>query len=140
MLALSLELNQTAYTAQDEVKAKVTLTNTGSTPERVNGRLALNSPEAPDEFCEIKILIADSSGTELPFSARVNIGEPQDKHFQELAPGATVTRDYNLRNVFDLDTPGRYSVRAVYQNQSDPSTGKAWKGEVVSGILAFGVS
>ena len=139
MLELTLELDKITYSSQDDIKTKVILKNSGDKPLLVNGRLALNSPDAPDEFREVSLLITNNIGDELPFSARVNIGEPKDKDFKELVSHQSIEREYSLRSVFELSKASKYSARAVYQNQADPSVGAAWKGEVTSNTVSFTV-
>ncbi len=105
-----------------------------------NRRLALNYSDALPEECEVKFLIHDSAGVELPFTSRVNIGHPEDRHFAELGPGQQLEREYPLGRTYPLTAPGRYTVQALYQNATDPSTGPAWKGELRSNSVAFEVT
>jgi len=137
MLDLTLTLNQKTYTARDEIQAEVHLTNADSRPVLANMRLALNSVDMPDIFREVNLVIKDSAGNEPTWILRIRIDEPADKDFMELAPRQSVQRSYPLRRFFAFNRAGQYSMQAVYANQSDPSTGTAWKGTAESNTVTF---
>ena len=140
MIELTLTLDQTTYPAPAQPRATIRLTNTGAAAMIVNKRFALNYSDAAAYECEIKLMIHNSAGDELPFAARVNIGDPADRHFAELAPGQSIAREYPLERTYDVSAPGRYTIYALYQNQTDPSIGPAWKGELTSNTVTFEVA
>ena len=140
MIELTLTLDQTTYPAPAQPRATIRLKNTGDAAQIVNKRFALNYSDAASYECEVKLFIRNSAGDELPFAARVNIGDPADRHFAELGPGQSLAREYALERTYDVSAPGRYTIQALYQNQTDPSIGPAWKGELLSNTLAFEVA
>lgn len=140
MLELTLSLNKTNYTQAEPIQATLQLKNSGSGPVVVNGRLALNSANAPEEFFEVNFLITTQSGNEVRFGSFVNIGEPEDRHFKTLEVGQSLTEGYQLQRLYQLREPSTYSVKAIYQNSSDPSNGPAWKGRVESGEVKLVVN
>jgi hypothetical protein len=140
MIVLTLTLDQTNYRAPAEPRATIQLKNTGDAALIVNKRFALNYGDAAGYECEIKLFIRNSSGDELPFTSRVNIGDPADRHFAELAPGQSLEREFDVARTYDVSSPGSYTIQALYQNGTDPSTGPAWKGELMSNTLAFEVA
>ena len=140
MIELTLVLDQTAFQAPAHPRATIRLTNSGAAAEIVNKRFALNYSDAAPYECEVKLMIRNSAGDELPFAARVNIGDPADRHFAELGPGQSLAREYALERTYDVSAPGRYTIQALYQNQTDPSIGPAWKGELTSNTITFEVA
>jgi hypothetical protein len=124
MLKLALQLETLS-------QVKLSLVNDGQEPLLVNGRLAINAPYSPEPFREIGFVITDQDGAEADFLARINIGFPQDANFITLEPGQAVDREVDLTAYYQLE-PGRYTVVATYENQTDPSDGQAWKGTVSS--------
>lgn len=140
MIEFTLTLDQSAYRAPAQPRATIRLTNAGDAAEIVNKRFALNYSDAAPYECEIKLMIHNGAGDELPFTSRVNIGDPADRHFAELAPGQSLAREYALERTYDVSSPGRYTIQALYQNQTDPSIGPAWKGELTSNVVAFDIA
>jgi len=136
MLTLTLKPTQPTYDSQAPVRLTIALSNSSDQSLIVNKRLALNSPFAPAKFRELKLMITSSTGSDVVFGAKVNLGFPLEKDFKPLAPAETVERQFDLRQYFDLNL-GRYTIKAVYQNQSDPEGGEAWKGEVESEPVAI---
>src|SRR5262245_38461167 len=120
MLQVTLSLAKETYATEEAIPGKITITNNGDSAALINGRLAINSPFAPEEFCDVYFTITNLEGKEEFFGSRINIGEPEAKDFKELAAGQTVDLSFNLRNFYNLKTPGGYSVQATYQNVSDP--------------------
>ncbi len=132
MLALSLNPTKPTYDSGEPVRVTIALSNAAAQPITVNKRLALNSPFAPAKFREIRLAISNEAGSESVFGAKINIGFPLEKDFAELEPQAKIERQFDLRQYFELNQPGRYILKAAYQNQCDPESGQAWKGEVDS--------
>lgn len=138
MLELALSLDRDAYAPGDPIAGKVVLRNSGSTALVVNSRLALNSIFAPRPYREVSFLVTDPSDSEVEFGPRINRGRPKADDFKQLMPGDTLVREYAIQRYFALKKPGKYSVQAVYQNQSDPGTGtEVWKGEIKSNVVSF---
>ncbi len=140
MLELTLTLNQATFAPGQAINAQVRLRNAGREAVTVNGRLALNTPYAPEEMREIAFRLADPAGALLDFQVKVNVGEPADNEFKTLAPGEAIKRSYNLAKYFKVAFPGTFSVQAIYQNQSEPVSRPGqpvWKGEVASPVITF---
>ena len=81
MIELTLTLDQTTYPAPAQPRATIRLVNAGDAAIIVNKRFALNYSAAAAYECEIKLMIHNPAGDELPFTSRVNIGDPADRHF-----------------------------------------------------------
>ena len=141
MLTLELDLDQDIYQPGAPVTVDLTLANTGPDPALVKSRLALNAPLVPAAFRDIAFVVTDPAGSALAFNARVNVGLPKAKDFKDLAAGEIIVREYAIDQFYTLAGPGRYTVQAVYQNQSDPPDGRAaWQGELRSNLIAFEVA
>ena len=142
MLEFTLTLNQITFAPGEPITGLVRLRNMDGEPATVNGRLALNTPYAPQGMREIAFRLTDPSGTPLEFQAKVNVGAPRDNHFKTLGPGEALERSYDLAQYYDFGQPGTYSVQAVYQNLSEPEAGHGpavWQGEIESLPTTFTV-
>ena len=139
MLTLNLTIDKVAYAAPADPRITIRLINAGPEAAIVNKRLAVNYADAADDECEIKLAVTAPSGDDIPFTARVNLGEPEDRHFTTLGPGESIERAYALLRAYDVRATGIYAVRAMYQNQTDPSSGSSWKGVISSNIVTFSV-
>ena len=142
MLELTLTLNQDKYAPGEPINSLVRLRNAGSEAVKVNGRLAINTPYAPEEMRDIAFAVSDPSGAVVDFQLKVNVGAPADNEFKTLQPGEVIEQSYNLARYYDLKRPGTYSVQAAYQNQSEPGMPpgtSVWKGEVKSAEARFAV-
>jgi len=107
------------------------LTNRGSEPLVVNGRLAVTGAGGPGDVQ----LSASLDAGAVPFIADVNLGAPKAGDFRRLAPGEAVQRDVDLRRYLLVRGPGRYRIAAVYQNKAQGVDGLAavsWTGEVAA--------
>jgi hypothetical protein len=139
-LVLTLSFNADEYAAEAPIQAFLQLQNTGRESPMVNQRMAMNSPAAPKELREIVFIVLGPAGAELPLGARINLRPPTESDFTVLAPGAAVQREYSLGEFYSFDQPGQYTISAVYQNSSDPPSGReTWKGEVLSNIVIITV-
>ena len=142
MLDLTLSFNQATSRPNEPIEGHFTLRNAGDQAALVNKRLVLNSPYAPGEFRDLTVDVSGPEGKRLDFSARVNVGFPEDQDFKVLQPGESVAGTYELDGYFPLDQPGAYQAQATYHNQSEPSQANgrtAWKGDVKSNTATFSV-
>lgn len=138
MLDVTLSLDREAYAPGDPIVGKVVIKNIASTALVVNGRLAPHSTFAPSPFREVSFVVTDPSDADVEFGPRINRGYPKPDDFKQLMPGETLVREYAIQEYFALNSPGKYSIQAVYQNQSDPGNGtEAWKGEIESNVVSF---
>ena len=141
-LTLTLTLTQATFAQGEPINAQVRLRNSGGEAATVNGRLAVNTPYAPEEMREIAFTLTDPTGALVDFQVKVNIGAPGDTDFRTLAPGEAIAQSYNLAKYFALVLPGVYAVQALYQNQSEPEAHSGqgvWKGEVAAPAATFTV-
>ena len=140
MLELTLTLNQDTFGPREPILGQLRLRNGGSEAVKVNGRLAINTPYAPEEMRDIAFAVSDPAGVVLDFQLKVNVGEPADDEFKTLQPGEVIERRFDLARYYDLGRPGVYSVRVEYQNQSEPQSPNGtpvWKGAVASPVMQF---
>src|SRR6185503_15905038 len=141
MLTLELELDEDTYRPGTPVIGDLILGNAGPDPAVVKSRLAINAPLAPAAFRDVAFVVTDPAGSALEFNAWVNVGLPKARDFRDLAAGEIIVREYAIDQFYALAGPGRYTVQAVYQNQSDPPDGRAaWQGELRSNLIAFEVA
>src|SRR6185295_8777795 len=137
MLELTLNFDQDTVAPGEPIKGVVRLRNAGSQSVRVNGRLAINTPYAPEEMRDLAFTVNDPSGSVLDFQLKVNVGAPADDEFKTLPPGEAIEKQFDLARYYDLKQAGAYSVRAEYQNQSEPqspSGAPIWKGALASPV------
>jgi len=140
MLELNLSFSQDTFQSDERVEGRVTLRNAGDAPTVVNTRLALNSPYAPVPYRDLALSVSGPGGEALPFMARINVGDPADKHFRLLQPGESVSGTYPISEYYELQQPGTYQVQATYQNQAEPSRlngHPVWTGAVQSNTATF---
>lgn len=140
MLELNLSFSQDTYQPDERVEGRFTLRNAGEAPAVVNARLVLNSPFAPAPYRDLALTVSGPGGETLPFLARINVGDPADKHFRLLQPGESVSGSYPLNEYYELQQPGTYRVQATYHNQAEPSRlngHPVWTGEVQSNAATF---
>jgi len=140
MLELTLDFNQTKFAPGEPINGVVRLRNVGPEPIPVNGRLAINTPYAPEEMRDIAFTVSGPAGANLDFQIKVNVGEPAESDFKTLQPGEVIEKRYDLARYYELVQPGTYSVRAEYQNQaeSQPRHGPpAWRGSLESPVRQF---
>jgi hypothetical protein len=88
-----------------------------------------------DIYCEIVRNDKDL----IRFTASVSVIQLHASHFVQLNSGDTIeVVHHDLRDVYRLNDPGKYSIRAIYVNTFDPENGQvAWKGKVTSDIQTF---
>jgi len=136
-LTFSLNLNKSAFNAGETIQCNIMLKNTSSKDIVVNKRFLVNYPGGPHE---VWLEIIGPNLKQIPFVIKIN-AEPGTGVFTLLKASQSVSGSYPLTNQFELAGPGRYSIKAYYENQVDPnsSTGlkTAWKGSLVSEKLNF---
>lgn len=127
-----LELQLTPATG---TQINVKLANTGEEAVLVNARLGVSRPRrGGDVFFDIK----DSTGKDVEFTARVNIGKPAAADFKQLEPGQAVERTVDLATYFALgNASGPLRIVATYANQYEAPEGKAWQTEITSEPLSL---
>ena len=117
-----------------EVSAPVWLTvallNRGTAPALVNARMLFNAADAPHG--EVSVVVHGPPGYANNVQFFVRAGDPEPKDFEILAPGAHITRRYDLHQYESLHLSGQYRVVATYSNRVRPP-GHAV--EVFSGIV-----
>lgn len=142
MLSFTLSLDRESYSDSDPISVNFKLTNNGANSVVVNGRFALNTAiSVPSEFGDIYCLISKPSSKVARFGAYVNVVDLNSRHFVTLGSTEMIERTYpNLDDFYDFNEFGRYSIQAIYENQSDPPSGVvAWKGELASNVVYFSI-
>ncbi|MGA4578522.1 hypothetical protein [Limisphaera sp. VF-2] len=137
MLTLSLALEKSAYAVGERIIGTVVLRNCGAASVRVNARLAWNVECAPPQCREIRFIVRDEAGREVPCRMFVNVGAPRNADVIELQAGEAVEKQYELTRGYRLVRLGAYSVQAVYENLSaweEPGP-KPWKGRLASNVV-----
>lgn len=137
-IQLTLTTDRDRYLQGEPITVTLLLTNTGSDELLVNTRMAHNRLDAPTPFRDVTFAIVSPTGTRVTTQARIDVGFPADGDFMVLAHGDSVERVYSqISGLYAIQTPGVYSIQAIYQNQEDPTFGTAWKGEVSSNVATF---
>jgi hypothetical protein len=113
-LTLTLHVPTAPSSVGAALSVELTLSNGGREPLVVNGRLAENNPHAPGPYREVSFELEGPDGKPLSFGPKIRIGAPQPSDARELAPGASIQRNYDLARLYDLKKPGSYRVRAFY--------------------------
>jgi len=137
-IQLTLTTDRQLYHQGGPITVTLLLTNTGSDELLVNARMAHNRNDAPAPFRDVTFAIVGPSGARVTTDARIDVGFPVDGDFMYLDPGDSVERVYSqISGLYAIQTPGVYAIQAVYQNQANPTSGAAWKGEVSSNVATF---
>lgn len=132
-LSLEISTDQREYSVRDAIMVSAYLFNFGDDPTTVNSRLALGQWDGPGE---VAFRVVGPSGQPVPFSARVNVGRPEDDDdFSLVAPWSCVGRRYELRTYFRIDEPGRYGLTAHYRNRWSGPRDRAWTGNLTSSAV-----
>ncbi len=136
-LTFRISTAKTIFMIGEPILCTMQLVNTGAVPLTVNGRLLVNWEKDPHE---VLFRIQNQAQQVLPFDAFVNAGPLKEIHFRTLPPGEAIVRQYDL-SVGYLRYSGRYSVMAIYENLSEPSSSTAplWKGRLDSNVLELEV-
>ncbi|GGR84743.1 hypothetical protein Snoj_42920 [Streptomyces nojiriensis] len=100
---------------QDTV-LRITVTNTGSEPVLVNGRMLLNTPDAPPGFGELWLSVDGPPGYHNRSRFFVRASDPPPQSFVVLEPAGSISADYPLLTYESLHLPGRYRLGVVYRN------------------------
>jgi hypothetical protein len=137
-LVVTLELEKDAYSLTDVINAKIILANNGKTNVIVNSRMALNFSAALASDRDIELIISQPSGDAVPFIVKLRIAPLANGDFVVLESGDSIQQSYDLRDYYQLDEIGEYTITAIYENQSDPSKGICtWKGKLESNKVSF---
>ena len=127
-IAVSVTPEQSSLGKGDEVNVTVTLTNTGSTPQRL---LKWRTPFVPAEHALFQIT---RDGQPVRYLGRhVKRAAPLDADYIVLAPGESRSARVELSSLYEMGVTGAYSVRYLTSNAA-PSA-KAGN-QIVVGDLA----
>jgi hypothetical protein len=138
-LTLTLRVSTAPSAVGAALSAELTLANTGPEPVVVNGRLAENTPHAPDPYREVTFELEGPDGKPLSFGPKIRIGAPQPSDAREIAPGASIKHSYDLARLYDLKKPGNYRVRAFYASAPliDARERPVWTEQVEAAWVTF---
>jgi len=135
----SISVDKNEYRSGEDIRCKMTLTNTSGKSLHLNKRFLVNlSGQQHDVYFEI----VDASGRKAPFGLLVNAGKPEKDDFEQLESQASVEKSINLASDFKID-PGSYTVKATYENKTSPlelDASRVWKGKIESNVLNITVS
>jgi hypothetical protein len=134
-LALTLAREKPSLAPGEVLRCTVVLQNQSGSPLWVNRRLAVNHPVSPPHLREVDFLIQDDQGRVAEFIAKVRIGLPQPEDFEELAPGKSIERSFDLTLYYALESGVEYEVQAVYENYFIPENlrdAPVWTGRLSS--------
>ena len=134
-LQLSVFFDKDEYKTNEPIYINFKLKNTGNKPIYVNKRLYVNSESSKPQYREVYLRITGPTGEKLPCKASHETGFPKTDYFVLLEPKEELTpeRKKNLKAYFDLNTPGKYKVIAIYQNVYGPEIGiDAFQGKITS--------
>ena len=117
-LRFSIFFDKNEYKTDEPIYINFKLKNTGKKPVYVNKRYYVNSEDSKPEDREVYLRVTGPSGNEVPCKASYDTGFPKTDYFVLLKPKeeAASERKKNLKAYFDLETPGKYNIIAVYQN------------------------
>lgn len=138
-LVLTLRFDKDIYDSEEAISARLVLENIGADSVLIKNRMVPNFSFAPEPVRDIVFVGTYPSGGEIEFGVYILVRFPKPDDFVILSPGETVEHTYNdLGRYYGFSQPGKYSIHAVYQNQSDPDDGRvAWKGEIRSNTTSF---
>jgi hypothetical protein len=101
----------------DQLELAVTLGNPGKRPLAVNGRLLVNSPDAPHGYGELSISVQGPVGYVNATRFSVRAGLPEESSFVLLAPDAEIRASYRLHSYESLHLAGVYRLWVTYHNE-----------------------
>jgi hypothetical protein len=140
MLELTIQMDRDVHSLSDNIQVKMKLKNIGDEILIINGRMAPNFSSAPDLVRDIVFVITSPSGKDIQPAKYIGARPPKDDDFVELEAGGSIEKSFELGLIYNFTEIGQYSIRAIYQNVVDPeSWGEAWKGEIRSNIITFGL-
>jgi hypothetical protein len=119
---LALNLVEKRVPTRDDLRAYFVVTNTGSIPLWLNGRMLLGAGRASSPFNEVWV-DAKGPGT-IRWWCMFKTPPVEPRHYRMLLPGESTGRSPNgpsddLR-CLGLDEPGRYTLIAHYRDGNDP--------------------
>jgi hypothetical protein len=138
-LTLKATLSKHHFALDEPINVTVDLVNISAQPITVNKRMAINNRHAVAAFRELSFIVTTAGGETLPFLLKINVGFTTDSDFGLLNPGESVNVQTTLSDAFEFNLAGTYSLMAVYENQSEPKHGAAWKGVIESAPVIFAV-
>lgn len=137
-LRLMILIPQSSVQANNSIEVTIKLINVDTQPIKINKRLLVNNYHAPSVFRELSFIITSSNGEVLPFTRKINVGFVKPADFKILNPGEHVETTFSLDQGFNLTTPGSYSLKAIYENQSGSEEDRLiWKGTLNSNNVIF---
>jgi hypothetical protein len=140
-LTLEISSQGSKYQLGVKIPVLVHITNTGYFNVDINRRMVVNFSGSPNSLRDVTFIIKKPSGETIPFLARVNVRPVREEAVITLAPGETVSKAYDLGELYDLSQTGFYEITAIYQNPSEiGENDKVWKGELKSNTLIIEIT
>lgn len=129
-LSLFAATSKSMYHVGEPVSYMLLLRNVSDNPIVVNTRLLLNYDETFPH--EILLNVIGPDGGEKELIPIIRATDPVDTDFGELEAGSFFMKELYLNELFDLTTPGTYSIEAVYENYTVPRGLDPWTGTLHS--------
>ena len=117
-LKFVMELDKTEYVPADAISFEFRLENRGDDSVYVNNRFHVMGKESEAKDRDVFLEVTGPSGEKLPCKNTYTKGLPRIDLFSKLEKDESVSskRPGKLKGYFELDSPGKYKVIAVYDN------------------------
>lgn len=117
-MTLTVVPGKSDYAVDEEIIVEISMSNGGGESCWLNGRMLVNTKHAPAAYREITLLVTQN-GVELPFLAKIKVGEVTPSEYVLLGADETLTRQYCLSELFSVQTPAEYLITALYEDGND---------------------
>ena len=114
-LVLTIKSDQASVRSGVAPALEFTFSNRGDASVFFNRRALINSRSAPVPYREIWLDVQPDGGKALDFVCKVKAGEAGPLSYMLLHPGESFSKTAPLE-CFDLSKPGRYRVRAHFED------------------------
>jgi|GEM_PF-4604354 len=133
VLRVTLEILKEAVRLSGMVPIRITLTNSSAETVTVNTRMAMGYQDMESREVFLKVFKPGTGAVVSTPALLYNRDYPGPNDYRQLAPGESISGEYDLLEWYDLPDAGSYELQAFYQADEDhPGRPE----EVVSGIFA----
>jgi hypothetical protein len=118
-IRLELLIEKRSYKMSEPIEMKFKLVNVGKKPIWINTRMKSGTPSADPRQREVWVEMEGPDGKSVASKIRDwPTGLPKSESFQLLQPGQSFVHEkaWDLRDIFEIDRPGTYRIRATYHN------------------------
>ncbi len=134
------ELDKAEYATGDAVNIDFVLENNGEEAVYVNQRFYAMGKDSQARDRDVTVELISPEGESLPCKFTYTPGLPRTGNFKKLEKGesAKTERPRNLKGYFDIEKPGKYTVKAVYENMYGEEIGlDTVKGPIAAEPVVF---